>query len=311
MKIFDQMSKTILYVLIIITGPVPAAMTFAADIEGSADHPVISRFPGSSIQEYKSKQFDEFTLPTGPDFSTKLEVEGKVTAILYTSRSGDSAAQVFRSYSSALDEAGFTDLYECRGYDCGGLIKLKLGEFEGAGALGDDCRYKDSKLIRDVGDLFVSLLVCDWYGTNAVATFLDVIEVEPLESGLIKISAEQMQEDILQEGHAALYGIYFDTDRADLRAESKPTLDEVSRLLHENSGLNILVVGHTDNVGELDYNVSLSQRRAQAVINALVNGYGIDTVRLHAFGAGMYAPVASNRSEQGRALNRRVELVER
>lgn len=311
MNVFNRMKITILYALIASSGLGAAMSVFAADVEGSADHPLISRFPGSSIMEYQFKDFDEFTLPTGADYSTKREVEGRVTEIRYTSKSGDSPAQVFRSYGLALEAAGYTDLYECRQNQCGGGIKLTLGQFDGPGALGDDCRYRAAHLVRDAGDMFVSLLVCDWWGTNSVATFLDVIEAEPLEGGLITISAEQLQEDILEEGHVALYGIYFDTNKAELKPTSKPTLDEVSRLLYENAELNILVVGHTDNAGALDYNVSLSQRRAQAVVNALVNGYGVDAARLHSFGAGMYAPVASNRSEQGRALNRRVELVER
>ncbi|MEW8525805.1 MAG: OmpA family protein [Candidatus Thiodiazotropha endolucinida] len=288
-----------------------AVTVSAADVEGSADHPLISRFPGSSIKEYRFTEFDEFTLPTGADYSTKREVEGKITEISYTSGSGNSPAQVYRSYGMALEEAGYTDLYECKQQQCGTGIKLTLGKFVGPGVLGDDCRYKAAQLVRNAGDMFVSLLVCDWWGTDLVATFLDVIEAEPLEGGLVTISAEQLQDDILQEGHTALYGVYFDTNKADLKPASKPTLDEVSRLLRENEHLKILVVGHTDNAGELAYNVSLSKRRAQAVINALVNGYGIDAGRLHAFGAGMYAPVASNSSEKGRALNRRVELVER
>ncbi|MEW8475254.1 MAG: DUF4892 domain-containing protein [Candidatus Thiodiazotropha endolucinida] len=311
MRISNLIVSRVLSTLIAVCIVTIAIPVSAADVNGSADYPLISRFPGSSIKEYRFTEFDEFTLPTGVDYSTKREVEGKVTEIRYTSEPGNSPAQVFRSYVMALEEAGYTDLYMCKQQQCGTGIKLTLGKFNGPGVLGDDCRYKAAHLVRDVGDMFVSLLVCDWWDTDLVATFLDVIEAEPLEGGLITISAEQLQEDILQEGHTALYGVYFDTNKADLKPASKPTLDEVSRLLHDNADLKILVVGHTDNAGELAYNVSLSKRRAQAVINALVDGYGIDAGRLHAFGAGMYAPVASNSSEKGRALNRRVELVER
>ncbi|MEW7974099.1 MAG: DUF4892 domain-containing protein [Candidatus Thiodiazotropha endolucinida] len=311
MKISNLIVSRVMSTLIAVCIVTISVTVSAADVKGSADHPLISRFPGSSIKEYRFTEFDEFTLPTGADYTTKREVEGKVTEIRYTSEPGNSPAQVFRSYGMALEEAGYTDLYMCKQQQCGTGIKLTLGKFDGPGVLGDDCRYKAAHLVRDVGDMFVSLLVCDWWDTDLVATFLDVIEAEPLEGGLITISAEQLQEDILQEGHTALYGVYFDTNKADLKPASKPTLDEVSRLLYENADLKILVVGHTDNAGELAYNVLLSQRRAQAVINALVNSYGIDAGRLHAFGAGMYAPVASNSSEKGRALNRRVELVER
>ena len=310
MNISDRNHKALVCMLAVVVSLFAATSASAKDLEGSADHPMISRFPGASIKEYQFTEFEEFTLPTAADYRTKLEVEGRVTEILYTSQPGNSPAMVFRSYSMALSEAGFTDLFECKQQTCGG-IRLVLGKFQGPGALGDDCRYKSAKLVRDEGDVFVSLLVCDWYGSDRVATFLDVIEAEPLEGGLVNVSAEQLHADILDEGHAVLHGIYFDTDKAVLKPTSKPALDEVSRLLYENPELTILVVGHTDSVGELDYNVSLSQRRAQAVINALVNGYGTDAKRLNAFGAGMYAPVASNRTEQGRSLNRRVELVER
>ena len=72
----------------------------------------------------------------------------------------------------------------------------------------------------------------------------------------------------------------------------------------------MLIVGHTDGQGGFDYNLSLSQRRAQAVADALASGFGIAAVRITPAGAGMVAPVATNRTEDGRAKNRRVEIVE-
>ena len=107
-----------------------------------------------------------------------------------------------------------------------------------------------------------------------------------------------------------IYGILFDTDAATLKAESEATLAEIVSVLKDNAGLSIYVVGHTDDVGALDYNQDLSLRRAVAVTDALV-AKGISRDRLTPLGAGPMAPVASNATEDGRALNRRVELVGR
>ncbi|HEX9802440.1 MAG TPA: OmpA family protein, partial [Gammaproteobacteria bacterium] len=111
-------------------------------------------------------------------------------------------------------------------------------------------------------------------------------------------------------GSVALYGILFDSDRATLRQESRPTLDEIAKLLKGEPKLKLLVVGHTDNVGSFTYNMDLSRQRAEAVAAELTHRYGIAASRLHPVGISFASPVASNRSEEGRARNRRVELVE-
>ena len=120
-----------------------------------------------------------------------------------------------------------------------------------------------------------------------------------------------MAEEISASGRVAIYGIYFDFDKADLKPESKPTLDEIAKLLNELPELELVVVGHTDNVGSLDHNMALSKQRAAAVAAALVQDYGIPAQRLTSWGIGYLSPVASNQTDDGRALNRRVELVER
>ncbi len=113
------------------------------------------------------------------------------------------------------------------------------------------------------------------------------------------------------EGHIALYEIFFETDKADVKPESARALGEIARLLSSRPQLKILVVGHTDNVGVLDYNRSLSERRGQSVVDALAKQHGVARDHLTAVGVGMAAPVASNDNEAGRAKNRRVELVKR
>jgi len=119
-----------------------------------------------------------------------------------------------------------------------------------------------------------------------------------------------MEQALARDGRVAIYGILFDFDQADIKAESRPQIDQLGELLKKNPKLDVLIVGHTDGQGAFDYNLSLSQRRAQAIASALTAS-GIAAKRLTPAGAGMVAPVASNRTEDGRAKNRRVEIVER
>ena len=126
---------------------------------------------------------------------------------------------------------------------------------------------------------------------------------------MVVVKADEMSKAIASTGKVALYGILFDTNKADIKPESKPALDEIATLLKAQPNLKLHIVGHTDNVGGLESNMALSRRRAEAVMAALKGDYGIAAPRLTANGVAYLAPVAVNTSEEGRAKNRRVELV--
>ena len=126
---------------------------------------------------------------------------------------------------------------------------------------------------------------------------------------MVTVKAEEMAQAINTNGRVALYGLYFDTAKADVKPESKDTLDQIAKLLTSSPTLKLLVVGHTDNVGEFGANMDLSKRRADAVIASLVGQYKIDRKRLTPVGVSFASPVAPNTSEDGKAKNRRVELV--
>lgn len=136
-----------------------------------------------------------------------------------------------------------------------------------------------------------------------------IVEMKPMDSGLVTVNAESLAGDITRTGHASVYGIYFDTGKADVKPESDAALKEIAKLLQKDAQLKLYVVGPTDNVGNLASNQDLSQRRADAVAQLLSAKYGVPPSRLRAIGDGPSAPVASNDSEEGRAKNRRVELV--
>jgi outer membrane protein OmpA-like peptidoglycan-associated protein len=131
-----------------------------------------------------------------------------------------------------------------------------------------------------------------------------------METGNVVVNTDRLQKGLANEGRIALYGLYFDVGRAEVKPESRPQLEEMAKLLNSDKSLKVAIVGHTDNQGTVDGNVALSQRRAEAVVAMLISSYKIDGGRLRARGVASFAPVASNRTESGRAKNRRVELVE-
>jgi len=121
--------------------------------------------------------------------------------------------------------------------------------------------------------------------------------------------ASSMAKSIKETGKVAVYGIYFDTGKSVLKTESKPALDEISKLLKADPKLKLYVVGHTDNTGVFESNIQLSTERSIAVMHALITQYSVNADRLRSFGDGPTCPVATNETEEGKALNRRVELV--
>ena len=137
---------------------------------------------------------------------------------------------------------------------------------------------------------------------------LTIVERQAMQQDIVA-DAAAMQGGLAQVGHVEVPGIFFDTNKSDVKPESKPALDEVAKLLKATPSLRVFVVGHTDSVGMIDANMKLSEGRAGAVVKALVTDYGITATRLKGYGVGPLSPVASNDSEEGKAKNRRVELV--
>lgn len=283
---------------------------------------MISRYEGSEIMIYKADAFNEYPLFINkisahngiegqPD--SVMWLEGSLTKLLYINPAERSTLEIFRNYESALKKAGFEVLFSCKNKACGGhqFMRAMNGYLW---LTSDDQRYLAAKLSRDEGDVYVSLYVTSSGAGGGptykrVLTQLHVIEVKPMQENMVTVDADAMAKGIGEEGRIALYGIFFDVDKATIKPESKPTLEQISTLLNNNSDLKIVIVGHTDNQGKLDYNMDLSRQRAKSVETALVSDYGIAKARLSAWGVGYLSPVASNRDEAGRTKNRRVELV--
>lgn len=160
------------------------------------------------------------------------------------------------------------------------------------------------KLVRGTSEIWTEVGVGDGGNNYHVV----VVEKAGMKQEVVA-SADVWKSDLGATGHAAVYGIYFDTGKSVIKPESAPALKEVAKLLAGDPALKLWVVGHTDSVGALDANMKLSQARAEAVAAALTTAHGVAAARLKGCGVGPLAPVASNDTEAGRAKNRRVELV--
>jgi outer membrane protein OmpA-like peptidoglycan-associated protein len=248
------------------------------DTKGCKDSPLISRFPGSVITFCADKAFDgyNFTVTVEKQNKTK-RVEGKYLQLNYNWPSGTaSKSQVVRNLNNALKAAGYTFDYDSGDY---GDFTVHMGK---------------TWIMEEVSG-------GGWYRQTIV--------VEDKMTQEVVANAAALSGGLSGNGHVIVNGILFDTGKADVKPESAPALQEVAKMLKENPTLKVYVVGHTDNAGALAGNIDLSKRRAASVVQALTTQYGIAAVRLQAYGDGPYAPVASNDSEDGRTLNRRVELV--
>jgi outer membrane protein OmpA-like peptidoglycan-associated protein len=301
-----------------------AAHVAAQDIPGSSDHPAVARFQGSVIRAQARQSFDAYTVPLGPadasekKFKKQEEVEGKVLKTLYKAPTGSSPLEVYRSYENALRQAGFEVLFSCAAKQCSqeGSLQNTLGYSGkylsqlGGHSLDDGASYLLTAR-QAKSNTYVVVCASHLWGDPATVFYtVDVIELKPMQTGLVTVNAQALADDITKSGHATVYGIYFDTGKADIKPESTPVLDEISKLLNTNTGLKLHVIGHTDNVGSLASNMALSKQRAEAVVKVLTTKYRIVPARLQAGGVGPLSPVATNRTEEGRAKNRRVELVE-
>jgi outer membrane protein OmpA-like peptidoglycan-associated protein len=231
-------------------------------------------------------------------------IEGRVTKIGYVNPTGRSAFEIYRNYEEALKSAGFETLWSCAAAACGQAMYWH--SVNGLTASGSVAENRYLVVRGKVDDRTVTIAMA----VNTTGSTVHVVESKPMDAGLVTASAAEMAAGIDRDGHISIYNIYFDTGKAEVKAESKAALDAVAALLAERPTLKLRVVGHTDSTGGFETNMKLSAERAQAVVKALTSTHGIDAARLAAHGAGPLAPVASNRTDEGKAKNRRVDLVE-
>jgi OOP family OmpA-OmpF porin len=268
------MTKATRYLLLFLATPILLHVCKAQDAKGCKDSRLISRFPGSVIVSCVDKADEPFSFTMGSKPPKKIE--GEFHRIEYHFPDSATKAEVVHHMNTALRNAGYTFDYD-------------------SGDYGDFTVHKGKTWIQiEIG------------GGGGI---LETIVVEKHLKQEVVSDASALLSGLSSNGHAVVDGILFDAGKAEVKPESAPALEEIAKLLKQDPKLKLYVVGHTDNVGALAGNIELSQRRASAVVQVLTGKYGVAANRLQAFGNGPYAPLSSNDSEDGRALNRRVELV--
>lgn len=319
----------------LIAAAIAAALALAAivpaiaeDIPGSSDHPLVGRYEGSRIDFHEVKEYNEVQLPSGPlerGMSEDLDawqtaLAGKHTSIRYVGPGDRTALEILRNYEQSLAGNGFEITFFCRGGDACAPGGASTFWDTGRGGIGlptnwDTTTYLLARRADGAGTTSVGILAVETRarGSEPLRSTIavTVVEAKAVETDRIAVvAADELEQTLTRDGKIAIYGIEFDFDSAELRAGSAPQIEQLAALLNENPELRIIVVGHTDGQGTFEYNLTLSQQRAQAVVDALAAEYAIDAARMTPAGAGMISPVATNRTEEGRARNRRVEIVE-
>jgi OOP family OmpA-OmpF porin len=270
--------------------------------------------------------------------SKKLELEGRRTHTVYLLPEGTAPLAAIRNYQNAAKAKGGKTLFECKDVECGGGQGMSTG---GGGRQSLAMNLWPAKKITDkhnspaycaLGEPFteqrytalevpassahVAVLAYTSKADGDCKNFngrtfvmVDTLETKAMTQTMDSPTADEMVAAITTSGRIALYGILFDSSKAEVKPESKDTMAEIGKLLAANKSLKLLVVGHTDNVGGFAANLELSKKRADAVVAQLIGQYKVDAKRLQAFGVAYASPVAPNTDEAGRARNRRVELV--
>jgi outer membrane protein OmpA-like peptidoglycan-associated protein len=253
------------------------------------DTPYFTGMPSYKITDASDREFADYRFYNGKNCTT---VEGKKHHRAYTLEEDakqSSELQISRNYANAVTRMGGTVVFEgeCSGADC-----------------AENCGYRMmvGKVIKGGNELWIEIVSFNGGGDY----YLTVIAKEAMKQD---ITASSMLDVLNREGHIALY-INFDTGKSTIKPESKPIIEQIVQMMKANPELNISVEGHTDNVGAPKSNKALSDDRAKAVVLAIV-AQGIGTKRLSALGHGQDKPIADNKTEEGRAKNRRVELVKK
>lgn len=259
-----------------------------ADNPGTADHPEVVRFPGFHIDSSKRTDFNEFRFAT-EGYDGSYEPKGEVKAgkhwfidyILNDNARKPSPVELIRNYENVFKKAGGT-LVKRHADPESAVYRMPMGQG---------------------GERWMQINI----DNEGMRYQLNIVDVGAMPQK-VEFSAGEMATAIKKNGFVALNGILFDTGKATIKPESMTLLTEVVSMLKADKGLRLSVEGHTDNVGDKRANAELSKKRAESVVRHLTD-HGVEAKRLKAEGKGDGVPVADNRTEEGRAKNRRVELV--
>ena len=305
----------------------------AEDVPGSQDFPDLPRVEGTSIIAYEQVDYDLGTFVGAADGQSVVieEPEGSRTRIVYLGREGQTPLLMQKNYEAALKNLGEVEArFTCRARSCPNQLpkamwnrsnwvttkKLPYPQYLYNGSNFRNPSYWYGIVTNGNKQFHVSIFAAminesspNPIARNRTLVNVQIVEGTQFEATLEFVDASKMQAEIAEKGHVALYGIQFDYDSHALQAQSNSTIAEIAKALAADRSLSLFVVGHSDAEGAYDYNRNLSLRRASSVVSELTQRFGIAPERLTPVGVGPVSPIASNDSEEGRSLNRRVELV--
>jgi outer membrane protein OmpA-like peptidoglycan-associated protein len=286
-----------------------------SDDDKAKDNAMLPRYPSAKNYSHKKIDTETVKIPFAINATEKtpLQLTGDLTKHTYTI-DNVSTLKVYENYQAALINAGFNVISQCVLNQCGSEKQVNdLGDQ--LASSGDvynwyhNPYYLLGKKSLPTGNVYVALFIGAYESQVGVQQV--IMEEKAVQTGLVNVNADSLKQQIDADGKALIYGIYFDTGKADIKAESKPTLNAIAELLKRNPDLLLYVVGHTDDTGDGSANVTLSKQRADSVVAALIKEYQVTANRLQAQGVGPYAPASNNTSDAGKQKNRRVELVKR
>lgn len=306
-----------------------SATAFGAPAEkdhpGGKDHPLLSRYEGAILYSYgESSLASARIIDREKDKPVTRTVEGRIANRMYWTTKDVSSLEIFRNYQHALQTAGFETMFSCETMQCQKLdVQDMVKEFprqakwvkynamvSGIFNSGNQPAFHYISARKQTGAAYTYVQVA-MAGNGRVEQFVQIIEPAQAALGKVAVDAKAIGAGLQRDGKIALYGVNFDTNKAVLREDSAPQLQSMAEALKTQPAMKVLIVGHTDNQGDIDANLALSQKRAQAVVDALSAKYGIAANRMSARGVASFAPVSTNTTDEGRAKNRRVELVVR
>jgi len=324
------MRKLSILIIAILIFSISAVAQRTTNIEGSKDYPGISRFQGSIIEFYKETTWGSYKLPVNEkgqlDWNKPMSLDGKVTRIQYSVSKDNNCEFVMHNYKAGFEKSNYDILiaianeelgvsnrphtWHAKYYESGGhwngFNNIKFGLGIGFPTWNNNHSFIVARG-HDLGkDIYAIVYTIVLEGYTLITQ--DVIEVEAVETGLV--SVDNISNDITKRGHIAIYGIYFDTGKSVLKSESEKALITISEFINTNPDKKFYIVGHTDNQGDFEANMKLSEERAKSVMTELISKYNVNPDQLKAYGVSSLAPVYSNKTEEGRTRNRRVEIVE-
>jgi len=319
--------------------------TICPDVEGAINHPILEKYKNSCIVAYSESKFDAVTFPISKITSREgaqkeITEEGKIINLLYGIENSERATvlEVQKNYEQALKQGNFEILFSAFGrkkisgsykiqsiYETFGAVDVveqyqhlkpkSYFRFSMSGHnsnIDKDDAYFVAKGKRNGKVYTIALYIhynrSSWKGLkDNIFVLAQIVEREDMETG--QVSAASIEKKIKNEGKEVFHNILFDFGSDNLSKESYSIIETLAEYLNANPNQKYFIIGHTDNVGTLAANQILSEKRAKAVLKALTTKYGVSKFQVTAHGVGQLSPLATNTTEEGKALNRRVEIV--